>query len=414
MALALANAGRLNESRDALLDVLALLPSERTPERLAIVAQTAGVEHLLGRHGDARRRLLAALEDAPPEGRAALALEMAAAGYYAGDAAAMRDWGSRAVNDAEGQDALRAGAEGLGALGAQRTGDADAAATLLDRAIDRLARIEDPGDRRRAEGRDPRRHGGAARRALRGRLRDARPRALGRARHAPGRHARPARDHPRALQRQRLNIAEALADVEVAEEGARLQGVDSMLHAALWTKAILHHDRGEGSEAERAAAESARAARRARAERLHAHGRCAAAAIHDEQDPERCIREMTAAGGPMLEGVDETWRTWLLLVLVRAAVATERIDEAREWAAELARHAKAMALPAGAVRAECARAELLLAGGKAAEAGRVAMAPPRPPGASAPAATSLPHDCSPAARSPLPATAPRPWPCCAR
>ena len=33
-----------------------------------------------------------------------------------------------------------------------------------------------------------------------------------------------------------------------------------------------------------------------------------------------------------------------------------------------------MALPAGAVRAACARAELLLAGGEAAEAGRVAMA----------------------------------------
>ena len=34
MAVALANAGRLHESREALLDVLALLPSERTPERL--------------------------------------------------------------------------------------------------------------------------------------------------------------------------------------------------------------------------------------------------------------------------------------------------------------------------------------------------------------------------------------------
>ena len=144
MAVALANAGRLHESREALLDVLALLPSERTPERLAIVARTAGVEHLLGRHGDAHRRLLAALADAPPEARAALALEMAAAGFYAGDAAAMRDWAARAACDAVGQDALRAGAEGLGALGAQRTGDADAAATLLDRAIDRLARIDDP------------------------------------------------------------------------------------------------------------------------------------------------------------------------------------------------------------------------------------------------------------------------------
>ncbi len=56
--------------------------------------------------------------------RATLALEMAAAGFYAGDAAAMRDWAGRAACDAVGQEALRAGAEGLGALGAQRTGDA--------------------------------------------------------------------------------------------------------------------------------------------------------------------------------------------------------------------------------------------------------------------------------------------------
>jgi len=374
MALSLAGAGRLNESRDALLDVLALLPSERTPERLAVVAQTAGVEHLLGRHGDARRRLLAALEDAPPAGRAALALEMAAAGYYAGDAAAMRDWGSRAVNDAAGQDALCAGAEALGALGAQRTGDAGAAATLLDRALDRLARIEDPAI---AAGLKGAIHVATA--ALLGeRYEDGyatldRALAVARATGQDGMLGRLAITRAQ-LQRQRLNIAEALADVEVAEEGARLQGVQSMLHAALWTKAILHRDRGEGSEAARAADESLELLGELEPSAFTRTGRCAAAAIHDEQDPERCIREMTAAGGPMLEGVDETWRTWLLLVLVRAAIATRRVDEAREWAAELARHAEAMALPAGAVRAECARAELLLADGDAAEAGRVAMA----------------------------------------
>ena len=83
---------------------------------------------------------------------------------------------------------------------------------------------------------------------------------------------------------------------------------------------------------------------------------------------------MVAAGGPLLEGVDETWRTWLLLVLVRAAIATERLDEARDWAAELVRHAEAMALPAGAVRGACAQAELLLAPARPPRPGRVAMA----------------------------------------
>ena len=229
MALALANAGRLHESREALLDVLALLPSERTPERLAIVAQCAGVEHLLGRHGDAHRRLLAALDDAPPEGRAALALEMAAAGFYAGDAAAMRDWASRAACDAEGQDALRAGAEGLGALGAQRTGDANAAATLLARAIDRLARIDDPEIGAGLKGAV---HVVTA--ALLGeRFEDGyatldRALSIARATRQDGLLGRLAITRAQ-FQQQRLNLGEALADVEVAEEGARLQGVRSML-----------------------------------------------------------------------------------------------------------------------------------------------------------------------------------------
>ena len=374
MALALANAGRLHESRKALIDVLALVPSEPTPERLALVAQCAGVEHLLGRHGDAHRRLLGALADAPPDGRAALALEMAAAGFYAGDAAAMRDWASRAACDADGQDALRAGAEGLGALGAQRTGDAGAAETLLARAIDRLARIEDPEIGAGLKGAV---HVATA--ALLGERFDDgyatldRALSIARATRQDGLLGRLAITRAQ-FQQQRLNLGEALADVEVAEEGARLQGVRSMLHQALWTKTLLHHDRGEGSEAQRAADESAELLDELEPSTLTRTGRCAVAAIHEEQDPERCIRAMTAAAGPMLEGVDETWRTWLLLVLVRAAIATDRMDEARDWTDELVRHAEAMALPAGAVRGACAQAEILLATGDAAEAGRVAMA----------------------------------------
>jgi hypothetical protein len=373
MALSLANAGRLNESRAALLDVLALVPSERTPERLAIVAQTAGVEHELGRHGDARRRLLAALADAPAAARAPLELEMAAAGFYAGDAAAMRDWASRAANDADGQEALRAGAEGLGALGAQRTGDPDAAATLLDRAIGRLARIDDPAIGAGLKGAI---HVATA--ALLGeRFEDGyatldRALSVARATRQDGMLGRLAITRAQ-LQRQRLALGEALADVEVAEEGARLQGVSSRLHAALWTKAILHYDRGEGSEAERVAEELSELDE-LEASALVRTGRCAAATIHEEQDPERCIREMTAAGGPLLEDVDESWRSWLLLVLVRAAIAADSIEEAELFAGELERHAEALALPAGAVRAQTARAELLLAGGDAAAAGTVAMA----------------------------------------
>jgi DNA-binding CsgD family transcriptional regulator len=176
------------------------------------------------------------------------------------------------------------------------------------------------------------------------------------------------------FQQQRLHLNEALADVEVAEEGARLQGVQAILHKALWTKALLHHDRGEATEAERVAAEAAELHDGLEPSALTRTGACAVAAIREEQDPERCIRELTSAGGPLLEDVDETWRTWFLLVLVRAGIATGRVDDAREWAAELVRHANAMALPAGAVRGMIAQAELALADDDAQAAGRMAIA----------------------------------------
>ena len=302
MAEALANAGRLHESREALLDVLALLPSERTPERLAVVAQTAGVEHLLGRHGDARRRLLAALEDAPQEGRTALALEMAAAGFYAGTR-------PRCATGAPAPPPTPAGRTHCAPAPRRSARSAPSARAtptrrrvLLDRAIDRLARIDDPAFGAGLKGAVH-----VARAALLAeRFEDGyatldRALSVARATRQDGILGRLAITRAR-FQQQRLHLGEAMADVEVAEEGARLQGVQSILHKALWTKAILHHDRGEATEAERVAAEAAELHDALEPSALTRTGACAVAAIHEEQDAERCIREMTAAGGTDARG----------------------------------------------------------------------------------------------------------------
>ena len=341
MAVALADAGRLHESREALLDVLALLPSERTPERLAVVARTAAVEHLLGRHGDAHRRLLAALADAPPEARAPLALEMATAGFHAGDAAAMRDWAARAAVDAVGQEALRAGAEALGALGAQRTGDAEAAATLMARALDRLARIDDPEiaaglERRRARG-----HRRAARRALRGRLRDARPRALRRARHAPGRPARPAR-----ASRARSSSSSVCTWARRSPTPSWRRRAPACRACGRCSTPRCGPRRCSTTTAARAPRPCAqrrgvrRAARRARAQRRHPHGPLrrrrdprgagprALPARADRRRGRAASRPSTRRGG---RGCCSS--------RVRAALAADRADDARAFAAELARHA---------------------------------------------------------------------------
>ena len=350
-------------------------PPSAPPSGSPSSPRRAGVEHLLGRHGDAHRRLLAALEDAPPEGRAALALEMAAAGFYAGDAAAMRDWAARAAGDADGQDALRAGAEGLGALGAQRTGDADAAATLLARAIDRLARIDDPEIGAGLKGAV---HVATA--ALLGERFEDGYATLDRALSSPAPRARTAcsagsrsparsssssgstsaRRSPTSRSPRRAPACRACAACSTRRSGRR---------------------RCCTTTAARAPRPSARprsppsCSTRSRPSALTRTGRCAVAAIHEEQDPERCIREMIAAGGPMLEGVDETWRTWLLLVLVRAAIATEPARRgARVGRPSWPATPRRWRCPPAPCAPRAREAELLLAGGDAAAAGRVAMA----------------------------------------
>jgi DNA-binding NarL/FixJ family response regulator len=64
-ALARADAaiGRLEDSRSALLDAIALFERAEQSQRLALISACAGVEQLLGRHGDAHRRLERALEE---------------------------------------------------------------------------------------------------------------------------------------------------------------------------------------------------------------------------------------------------------------------------------------------------------------------------------------------------------------
>ena len=56
-------AGRLEESRRVLLEALVLAPDRSSPEHIRLVAECAAVEHWLGRHEEARRRLHAALAE---------------------------------------------------------------------------------------------------------------------------------------------------------------------------------------------------------------------------------------------------------------------------------------------------------------------------------------------------------------
>ncbi len=73
----------------------------------------ARVETQLGLHADARRRLLAARVDAPPDQHAALAFELAAGAFHEGRVAELRGWAEPAVQAAQDDPLLLVGAEAL-------------------------------------------------------------------------------------------------------------------------------------------------------------------------------------------------------------------------------------------------------------------------------------------------------------
>jgi DNA-binding NarL/FixJ family response regulator len=132
--------------------------------------------------------------------------------------------------------------------------------------------------------------------------------------------------------------------------------------------------RGERSEAQRAGEECVEVAGRVEPSTFTFTSICNTAASCVDEDPERCIREMTAAAGPMLERVDQSWRTWLLAQLVRAALALDRTEDAERWTAAIEQRAVLVGTTGARCRAATARAGVLLAAGEAAEAARLAGA----------------------------------------
>jgi DNA-binding NarL/FixJ family response regulator len=371
MARSLAAAGRLEESRTALVEVLGLLPEDATEVRLALVAACAGVEHLLGRHADARRRLLAALDDAPPDQYGALALELALTAFYVADGPAILEWSARAASSTE-DPRLLVTADALHALGELWRGEAHAAYEQLDCAAARFAALDDDQLASRigtaldlaAVELLHQRFAAAAATARRG-LEVARATQQG--------HVLVSLLTVSAMAHSELlDMHAATAAIEAAEESARLQGAQHPLQFALWARAMVCDLRGDAPEAERAADECSALIDRLEPSNVTRTGRCNLAAIRADQDPERAIREMLAAAGPNLEEADPTWSTWLLGVLVRASLALGRGDDAERWAQRATDQADALALPAATARAACARAEVLLAEGEPARAAQLA------------------------------------------
>lgn len=351
IASALAAVGRMDESRDALVELLDLPGPE---PRLSLVVRCAAVEGVIGRHTEARTRLLDALRDAPPDAHGSVLLGLATAASYVGDVQGMRHWAERAA--AAGDDPLLvAEAESCGALGALWDGDGRGAGERLDRATERLRGVElDPRPDCARQLADTQllaeRYADAAETAMRG-LASAR------------RTQRPETFTALLIYRagalgNLLELDAARREIDAAEESARLQGIPHVLAVALWQRTIIHRAQAAAPLAARDAAEFAELAATLEPNTLINTGLCSTAPI---DDPDAALRTILRIAGPDLDAVLPSWGAALLLTVVRCALALDRHDDAHRWAALARERAAALQLPASHVRSLNATAEVLLA-----------------------------------------------------
>ena len=150
MALASAHAatGRLEASRAALLDALALATDDGELPRARLISACAAIEQLLGRHGEAHARLIGALDevsDRDSDDAVSLMIDLTLDAFYRMEFEAMTDWAARAHAAALSRDsppvvaaatAILAFIESCVGLVADAYAHCDEAAALIDRMPD--------------------------------------------------------------------------------------------------------------------------------------------------------------------------------------------------------------------------------------------------------------------------------------
>ena len=100
LASALRSLGELEQCRATLLDAVDLLPAAAAAQRVELTAMCAAVEHWLGRHDEAHRRLVRAWEELSDRSTAAavaLQIELAVDGLYEHDFEQVIEAGGRAL-----------------------------------------------------------------------------------------------------------------------------------------------------------------------------------------------------------------------------------------------------------------------------------------------------------------------------
>jgi DNA-binding NarL/FixJ family response regulator len=372
-AAALGATGHLEESRVALGEALRLLTGGPRAMRARVVALCAKVDHLLGRHGDARELLLEALAPLDPASveAARLHVELASDCFFTGDFPGMREWSAKALAaaDERANQALTAAVTALGACADYMTCDiasahaaADRAATLFDELDDQdvgrhlhtlawFAWCEVFLERFDAAGRHLERGIAIARETGQG--------------------------HLLALLTQgqanllltRGRIAEGAMLADDAIEMGHVSGHGQALTWALTTRCFAHTLAGELADAVRCGEQALEAAGEDVDVVTALAGCYLAQALVESGEPGRARDELLrAAGGEALPMIERAFRPHWHEVLARAELALGHRDAAAVWVERAEQIVEGMELGCRAAEAGRARAALSLAQGDAAAA----------------------------------------------
>jgi DNA-binding NarL/FixJ family response regulator/tetratricopeptide (TPR) repeat protein len=374
LAEVLAGSGRFAESQAVLEQVLELAPTD-APERRRAVVACARVEHALGRHEDAHRRLAAALERIG-ERRSAegvtFLLDLGMDAFYRREYEHMRRWGLEAREAVTGvaEPQLHAAASAMVSVADAFTGRVheartycEEAAALVDSLPDELLalRLNAVANLGNAETYLDRLHDAV------GHL----DRGL-----VVGRATGQGHLFPLLMQRKgfALSLLGRLDDaVEVLDEGveaARLSESPQAIAWALLNRSWVATMAGDLDVALAAAGESVSLGRRLDDNPVLTWSACAlGSALVDAGEPERCLETLVRAGGgddlPRIPGV---LRCIFQERVAEAFLALGRLADADAVATSAEALARELDLDLARAMAARARASVALAGGDAAGA----------------------------------------------
>jgi predicted ATPase/DNA-binding CsgD family transcriptional regulator len=380
-AAGLTAAGRFADSREALLEGLAIVPAESVPLRTRLTTACARVEHRLGQYEQAHARLTAAL-DALPEPVSAdgvdLMIELALNEFYRSKYQSMHDWAQRAVSGAQalGDVPLTAAALAMPALADAMTGAsqraqshcADAAALVDHLSDDQLSRRLDAAAWLAAAELYVDRYAMADTHASR---------ALNLA-HATG-QAELFLVLFQILGRAwyvRAKLAEATELLDAAIEAARLLRHSQTLAGNLFNRSVVALAVGDLDTAVTTAQESVDLARDLDEGFVPAWAavRLAGALLETGQPAQAVELLLGRAGGEEQRMIPGSWRASCLELLTRCWLALDREVEAERAAAAADAWASTVQLPLAAAWAHRAAAAVALHAGDAACATECALA----------------------------------------